>query len=131
MRISNKNIRISNDKYKVRTLKFLEVGGCCIAHDFKTGLFYCFADFDLETMKLMSISELDEFQKKYGKQIHSITVYYYADDEQIGNITLGINEFFINFDKLINNNTHLVLKFQVNHSKIKSKLMKYYSKLTK
>lgn len=131
MRISKKNVRISNDKYKVRTLSFIAIGYCCIAHDFLKGKFYCFKDFDLETMKLMTIEELDDFQSKNGSNIHSVTVYYYANDEQIGNITLGINEFFINFDKLTKNNTHLDLKFQVNRSKIKSKLMKYYSKLTK
>lgn len=112
-------------------MDFIAVDKFCLVRDVKTSKIYCIPDFDIETLKLFTFDELEELQKKCGKNAYSVTTYYYANDELIGNMTLSIHNFFINFDKLVRNNRHLSFDFKVNTTKLKDKLMRVYSKITR
>lgn len=112
-------------------MDFIAVDKYCLVRDKITSKVYCIPDFDIETLKLFTFVQLEELQKKSGKNAYSVTIYYYDGVRLIGNITLSIQQFFINFDKIVRNNRHLSLNYQVNVSKVKDKLMRIYSKMTK
>lgn len=105
MKLSRKEVRESDQKYKVTTMEFFEVDPCCIARNTKLGKIYVWKDFDLLTMKNLSQYDMEKLDKIYSKKkkLRSILIEYHLPDNRSMYALHSVESFLINVEKIMIN----------------------------